>query len=417
MEIKVSIVSTEAMITEREELEKMGFFEREQKINAGLNTPNKIYLENSKVHIKRGEEMLTRNDLERALLEFKYAVIYSSSQGQSPNERAVNYLRGEKLGSLNMKRTNEAQSLFDKGRACLERRDYNKAITLFSKAINLCPITAVPSFAFRGKALLMTNRNQEAIDDFSIVLQYAPNVAEGYFNRGQAYLKVGNSKAARKDFQMAIRLDPQYKEANKMLQDENRHPSKEPLSRWYFLSLGWAMAPQIFQALCRDEEFASVDAGSALPEAKVLVRYYKVFDSGGPEQPPYRLEETEELGLLFRGFAFPLSSKGLLEKIDGLKDAYWCLSGPNPSGKHVIINLADDRFDTIMRGYHDLLNTRYMQSGVLPIVKLIYTDDFESAKNLLLLYQLIEKSTCHEDQFKVWCTKKGIAPETFSTTK
>lgn len=197
----------------------MGIF-REKKINAGLNKPDKIYLENSEVHIKRGEEALARNDLEKAVLEFKYAVIYGSCQGQPLNERAVNYLRGRKLGSLNAKRTTEAQSLFDQGRAYLERRDYNKAITLFDKAINLCPIAAVASFLFRGKAFLMVGRYQEAIDDLSIALQYAPKVAEAYFDRGQAYLKVGNSTAARKDFEMAVKLDPRYEEAKRMLQDK-----------------------------------------------------------------------------------------------------------------------------------------------------------------------------------------------------
>ncbi|GAI02767.1 unnamed protein product, partial [marine sediment metagenome] len=152
----------------------------------------------------------------------------------------------------------------------------------------------------------MADRYQEAIDDLSVALQYTPKVAEAYFNRGQAYLKVGNSTAARKNFEMAIKLDPQYEEAKKMLQDEGGHPSKNHPSRWYFLNLGWAMAPQVFQALCRDEEFTSLlDAGSAVPEAKVLVRYYRAYGPWGPEQPPYRPEEAEELGLVFRGFAFP----------------------------------------------------------------------------------------------------------------
>ncbi len=166
------------------------------------------------------------------------------------------------------------------------------------------------------------------------------------------------------------------------------------------------MASQIFQSLCRDEEFTSLDASSAVPEAKVLVRYYKAYDPWGSKRPPYELEEAEEIGLVFRGFAFPLDPEEPPEKIDGLAEAYI-----GTTKEPVIVILADARFDTLMRGYRELLNKLYMQSRGLPIVKLIYSDDFESAKNLLLLYQLKEKSTRHEDRFKVWCTKRGIAPE------
>ena len=391
-----------------------------KKINDGLNTPDKIYLESyglngAEVHFNRGYEALARNDLENALLEFKYAVI-----AYPEHEGSLRYLRGDMLGPLNVKRTTKAQSLFDEGMALLERKEYEQAISCFDKAINLCPIAAVASFCFRGKAFLATGRYQEAIDDFSISLQYSPKIAEGYYDRGQAYLKLGMKSEAKKEFEMAIKLDPRYEDAKKMFQGEGVHSSKEHSSRWYFLSLGWAMALQVFQALCQDEEFTSVDAGSAVPEAKVLVRYYRAYDPWGPEQPPYRPEEAEELDIVFRGFAFPLSPKELPKKMDGLNNAYLHLGGLAPSGTSevpVMVILADTRFDTLMRGYHNLLNNLYMQKGALPIVKLIYTDDFKSAKNLVLLYQLKEKSTRHEGRFNVWCTKKGIAPETFSGMK
>jgi tetratricopeptide (TPR) repeat protein len=190
----------------------MGFFGGEKKINAGLNRPDKIYMEDAETHFKRGEEALARNDLEKALLEFKYAVM-----ARPEHKGALSYLRGAKLGPLNIKRTTEGQSLFNEGRGSLERGDYKKAITLFNQAINLCPIAAVASFLFRGKAFLKSARYQEAIEDFSIALRYSPRVAEAYFERGQAYLKTGNNEAAKKDFEMAIQLDPQYEEAKRML--------------------------------------------------------------------------------------------------------------------------------------------------------------------------------------------------------
>ena len=200
----------------------MGIFDKlfgEKKINAGLNTPDKIYLENAEVHFKRGEEALARNDLEKALLEFKYVVI-----AQPQHVKALNYLRGERLGPLNVKRTTKAQSLFDEGRAGSEKAstpdDYNKAVSLFTEAINLCPIAAVASFGFRGKAFLNLGKHKEAIDDFSIALQYTPKVAAYYFDRGQAYLKLGKKSEAKKDFKIAIELDPSYEKARRMLEKD-----------------------------------------------------------------------------------------------------------------------------------------------------------------------------------------------------
>jgi len=200
----------------------MGIFGRlfkGKRINDGLNTPTKIYLESyglrgAEVHFKRGEEALARNDLEKALLEFKYAAM-----AHPEHEGALRYLRGDRLGPLNVKRTTNAQSLFDEGMALLERKEYKKAISCFDKAINLCPIAAVASFCFRGKAFLAMGRYQEAIDDLSISLQYSPKVAEGYYDRGKAYIKLGKKSEAKKDFEMAIELNPEYVEAGKMLED------------------------------------------------------------------------------------------------------------------------------------------------------------------------------------------------------
>lgn len=200
----------------------MGIFNwlfKGKRIDDGLNMPDKIYLESyglkgAEVHFKRGYEALARNDLEKALLEFKYAVI-----AYPEHEGSLRYLWGDMLGPLNVKRTTKAQSLFDEGMALLERKEYEQAISCFDEAINLCPIAAVASFCFRGKAFSATGRYQEAIDDFSISLQYSPKIAEGYYDRGQAYLKLGMKSEAKKDFEMAIELNPEYVEARKMLED------------------------------------------------------------------------------------------------------------------------------------------------------------------------------------------------------
>lgn len=187
-------------------------------------------------------------------------------------------------------------------------------------------------------------------------------------------------------------------------------------ARWYFLSLGWAMGQPVFQSLSRDGEFMFIGPGDAVPEAKILVRYYRTYDPDGMEQPPYQLEKAGELGLEFHGFYFPIKIKDLPEKIDGLKEAYSRLIGVRTTGSPeapLIVLLADNRFDTIMRGFHYYLNMKYMESGGLPIVNLIYCDDIESARNLILHFKIEEKSSRHEERFKTWCTKKGLEYEAF----
>ena len=52
-------------------------------INAGLNRPERIYLESADVHVLRSEEALAQRDLEKALLEFKYAVIADNQAGHA----------------------------------------------------------------------------------------------------------------------------------------------------------------------------------------------------------------------------------------------------------------------------------------------------------------------------------------------
>jgi len=47
----------------------------------------------------------------------------------------------------------------------------------------------------------------------------------------------------------------------------------------------------------------------------------------------------------------------------------------------------------------------------------MYTEDLESARNLILLYQLKEKSAHFEERFEAWCAKRDIYPESFSKRK
>jgi len=205
-----------------------------------------------------------------------------------------------------------------------------------------------------------------------------------------------------------------YKFVKKAKEEENK--VNEYPFRWYFLHVGSAMAGQIYQNLCQNGEFRSVPAGKAVPQAKVLVRYYRADPSSGN----YRAEEAQKSGLVFKGYSFPLKSDEPPEEVADIESAYHELGGLAPSTVPevpVMVILADSRFDDLMHGYCNFLNMRYLQSGALPIVKLLYTDDLESARNLISLYRLKEKVDYFEERFKVWCEKTNIDPESFAREK
>ena len=172
-------------------------------INAGLNMPDRIYLQAADVHLARGQKALDCGDHEKALLEFKYAVIASNEAGRS-NPTALAHLKGPVLGPLNIRRTTKAQSLLDEGTNAQGRGDHRLAVKLLTEAIDLCPVAAVPSFTLRGKSYLALGKHREAIEDLSIGLAYCPSMAEGYTQRALAYDAIGDKAAASRDRDMAL---------------------------------------------------------------------------------------------------------------------------------------------------------------------------------------------------------------------
>jgi tetratricopeptide (TPR) repeat protein len=61
---------------------------------------------------------------------------------------------------------------------------------------------------------LQAIRCQEAIAAFTEALQTRPSSAQGFYNRGIAYLRVGQLQEALSDFKAALRLNPNLSEAH-----------------------------------------------------------------------------------------------------------------------------------------------------------------------------------------------------------
>jgi len=188
---------------------------------------------------------------------------------------------------------------------------------------------------------------------------------------------------------------------------EKKETEMEHSFRWYFLSAGRAMGQRIFESLCGDEEFLNVPPGEAVPQDKVMVRYYSA-------QPGTVKNRAQDFKLAFQGYGFPLSSSKPAEEISNLTTAFSMLFGEGDLPEvPVMVVLTDSRFDKVMRGYCHLLNIRYIKSGGLPIVQLVYTDDIRSAQNLTSLFSLRTSVDHFEEKFKNWCISHRIDPDGF----
>jgi tetratricopeptide (TPR) repeat protein len=72
----------------------------------------------------------------------------------------------------------------------------------------------------RGKAKLLLDEDYNgAVEDLSLAIKFNPNDPNLYVTRGLAYLKAGNTDAARKDFDEAVAINPGLKPALKPLRD------------------------------------------------------------------------------------------------------------------------------------------------------------------------------------------------------
>ncbi len=90
-------------------------------------------------------------------------------------------------------------------------------ITIQIGCSSLAPLPKVANvFSSRGQAKLVIDKDyQGAIEDFTHAIEFDPHDANSYVGRGIAYQKIGNTKAAREDFEKAVSLNPELAQAVK----------------------------------------------------------------------------------------------------------------------------------------------------------------------------------------------------------
>jgi len=94
-----------------------------------------------------------------------------------------------------------------------EKGNYEKAISDYSKAIDLEPYESL-SYFNRGLCYEMLGKYSEAIRDFNKAIEINPNRVSAYAARGSVYAKLGKNNEAIRDFNKAIELNPKDAESH-----------------------------------------------------------------------------------------------------------------------------------------------------------------------------------------------------------
>jgi Tfp pilus assembly protein PilF len=103
----------------------------------------------------------------------------------------------------------------ERGRRLFEREQYTEAMSELRRAVYLSPYEA-QAHLLMGRIHLRAGRPTEAIDALKISI-WSADTAAARVALGEAYLKTGDSSAARRELERALVLDPASQEAKRLL--------------------------------------------------------------------------------------------------------------------------------------------------------------------------------------------------------
>ncbi|KAF3211476.1 hypothetical protein TWF106_010198 [Orbilia oligospora] len=114
----------------------------------------------------------------------------------------------------------EAVALKDKGNAAFAKKDWNEAIDLYSKAIEL-DATVPAYFSNRAQAYIKTEAYGYAISDATKAIELDPGFVKAYYRRALANTAILKPKEALKDFRTVTKKAPGNQDARlKLLECE-----------------------------------------------------------------------------------------------------------------------------------------------------------------------------------------------------
>lgn len=100
-------------------------------------------------------------------------------------------------------------------------QDYNQAIELYTKAIEVDPTVAV-YYGNRSFAYLKTECFGYALTDASKAIELDRNYVKGYYRRAAAHMSLGKFKLALKDYETVTKARPSDKDAKMKFTECNK---------------------------------------------------------------------------------------------------------------------------------------------------------------------------------------------------
>lgn len=123
----------------------------------------------------------------------------------------------------------------DRAKSYCWQKDYDNAIKDYNNVLKLDSIgkSAEAAFYYLGRIKMLNHLDEEAIKYFDKLLELVPTDYEGYFLRGTAKSNIMDIDGSIKDFDLAIKYNPNYMEAyaNRGVQKINKIPTSEKVGK------------------------------------------------------------------------------------------------------------------------------------------------------------------------------------------
>ena len=133
----------------------------------------------------------------------------------------------------------------------------NDALASYNRAIELKHDYA-EAWMNKGSLLYEMGRYGEAFEAFTQMTQVRPELPKGWYLRGLAAKKMGNVSAAKASFEGALRLDPEYSDARRALDDISKKIAEK-----------FTEVPRIVQDIFSSEAAKMTEPGAAPERARL----------------------------------------------------------------------------------------------------------------------------------------------------